>query len=314
MPLPDDARVVALANELLSVFDEIFGYHPGFRAAHAKGILLTGSFKPAPNAATITKAQHVNRETPVFMRFSNSTGLPNISDNDANAGPRGAAVRFQLGEHQHTDIVAHSIDAFPTRDGQQFLEFLRAAMASGPDAKAPTQMDKFLAEHPPALAFVQAPKPFPASFASESYFGVLAFEFVNADGKSTFGRYRILPEDGNAHIIDSDAKSKDANYLMEEIAERVKTKPARFRLVLQIAEPGDLVDDSTVRWPESRRLVELGIIELTGVAADNAQQQQHIIFDPIPRIEGINATGDPLFELRAAIYLLSGRRRRAASR
>ena len=37
-----------------------------------------------------------------------------------------------------------------------------------------------------------------------------------------------------------------------------------------------------------------------------------IIFDPIPRVDGIEPSNDPLFELRAAIYLLSGRRRRAA--
>jgi len=36
-----------------------------------------------------------------------------------------------------------------------------------------------------------------------------------------------------------------------------------------------------------------------------------IIFDPIPRVDGIDASDDPLLELRA-VYLLSGRRRRAA--
>jgi len=35
--------------------------------------------------------------------------------------------------------------------------------------------------------------------------------------------------------------------------------------------------------------------------------------DPIPRVDGIEASADPLLELRAAVYLISGRRRRAAS-
>ena len=48
------------------------------------------------------------------------------------------------------------------------------------------------------------------------------------------------------------------------------------------------------------------------VVADTPAQQKHIIFDPIPRVEGIEPSADPLLELRAAIYLLSGRRRRAA--
>ena len=44
---------------------------------------------------------------------------------------------------------------------------------------------------------------------------------------------------------------------------------------------------------------------------NNEAEQQHIIFDPIARVDGIEPSGDPLLEPRAAIYLASGRRRRA---
>jgi catalase len=87
----------------------------------------------------------------------------------------------------------------------------------------------------------------------------------------------------------------------------------KFKILVQVAEPGDTADDATVHWPESRELVEFGGLELTEVIPDSVAQQKHIIFDPIPRVEGIEASADPLLELRAAIYLLSGRRRRAAS-
>lgn len=160
MPLPNDERVVALANDLLQVFDQLFGLHPGYRAAHAKGLLLAGTFTPGPGASALTRAPHITRpSTPVTVRFSNGTGLPQIPDNIGDANPRGLAIRFNLGEHVHTDIVSHAIDAFPTRDGYQFLEFLRAAMASGPDVPSPKPVEKFLGSHPATLAFVQAPKP-----------------------------------------------------------------------------------------------------------------------------------------------------------
>ena len=48
------------------------------------------------------------------------------------------------------------------------------------------------------------------------------------------------------------------------------------------------------------------------IAANNAGEQQHIIFDPIPRVDGIEAYADPLFKPRVNIYLMNGRRRRAA--
>lgn len=313
MPLPQDERVVALANDLLPVFDRIFGLHPGFRPAHAKGLMLTGTFKPSAGAKALTKAPHINREsTPVTARFSNSTGLPDIPDSAPDANPRGFAIRFNLAEHVHTDIVSHSTDGFPTRDGYQFLEFLRAAAASGPDVPSPKPVEKFLGSHPAALAFVQAPKPFPVSLATDTYFGVTAFAFINVAGQTKYGRYRIVPEGGNRYLPDAQVSGISSNYHYEEIAQRVAKGPVRFQIRVQIAADGDTVDDATAHWPESREQVELGTLELTQIVPDTPAQQKHIIFDPIPRVDGIDPSADPLLELRAAIYLLSGRRRRAA--
>jgi catalase len=313
MPLPNDERVVALAQDLIAQFDQMFGVHPGFRPAHAKGLMLAGSFKPGARAQELTKAPHGLREsTPVTVRFSNSTGLPQMPDNVADANPRGLAIRFNLAEHVHTDIVSHSTDGFPTRDGYEFLEFLRAAVASGADVPSPKPVEKFLGTHPAALAFVQAPKPFPSSLARESFFGVTAFAFTNADGETRYGRYRIVPVEGNDYLSDEQVAGIGANYHYDELAERVAKEPVAFRIVVQVAEPGDTVDDATVHWPESRELVEFGRLELTNVITDSVAQQKHIIFDPIPRVDGIEASADPLLELRAAVYLLSGRRRRAA--
>jgi catalase len=313
MPLPQDERIVALANDLLQQFDQLFGLHPGYRAAHAKGVMLTGAFTPSPSAQNLTRAPHITREsTPVTVRFSNSTGVPQIPDSSPDANPRGLAIRFNLAEHVHTDIISHSIDAFPTRDGYEFLEFLRAAGASGPDVPSPKPIEKFLGSHPAALAFVQAPKPFPASLARESYFGVTAFAFTNAAGEKKFGRYRIVPQDGNEYLTDAGAAALAPNYHFDELLERAAKGPIRFKILVQVAAPSDTTDDATIHWPESRDLVELGTVELTAAVQDNATEQKHIIFDPIPRVDGIDPSADPLLELRAAIYLLSGRRRRAA--
>ena len=99
MPLPADEKIVALSNQILQKFEALFGAHPGFRLAHAKGIMLNGTFTPTAEAASLNRAPHLNRpSSPVTVRFSNSTGIPVIPDNDPNADPRGCAVRFYLGE------------------------------------------------------------------------------------------------------------------------------------------------------------------------------------------------------------------------
>jgi len=313
MPLPSDEKLVALGEDVLKQFDAIFGLHPGFRPAHAKGSLLTGTFTPAPGAASLTRAPHITRDsTPVTARFSDSTGIPIIPDNDPNANPRGLAIRFNLAEHVHTDIVSHSTDGFPARTGQEFLELLTAIASSDPSKPSPSPIELFLGSHPKALEFVQTPKPAPSSFARESYFGVTAMRFTNAEGVSRYGRYRIIPDAGNDHLDDETAKTKAPNFLFEELTQRIATGPISFQLLVQIANEGDVVDDSTVHWPSDRPLIPLGNIVLTNPVPDDAHEQKKIIFDPIPRVDGIEPSDDPLLELRAAVYLLSGRRRRQA--
>jgi catalase len=220
----------------------------------------------------------------VTVRFSNFAGVPTIRDNDPQgSGPRGCAIRFHLADHVHTDIVAHSVDAFP-----------------------------FLTGHPKAAAFLQIPKPIPTSFARESFLAVSAFRFTNAAGVNRYGRYRILPAAGNEYLDEPGAAAQGADFLFDELKQRVANEPVSFRISVQLAEDGDTLDDATMRWPETRALLVLGEFSLRQIVPDNASEQQRIIFDPIPRVDGIDASADPLFEPRANIYLMSGRRRRAA--
>jgi catalase len=313
MPLPTDEKLLALSHDILQQFDTIFGLNPGFRPVHAKGTLLTGTFTPSHDATSLTRAPHVLREsTPVTVRYSDSTGLPLVPDNDPNANPRGFAIRFNLAEHVHTDIIGHSADGFPARTGQEFLEFLSALAVSDPTNLSGSPLETYLGTHPKALAFVQVPKPTPSSFARESFFGITAMQFTNKDGVSRFGRYRIVPEAGNDHLDDAAAAAKSPNFLFDELAERIAKGPIKLLILVQLANQVDVVDDATIHWPEDRTLLELGTVVLTAPVPDSAHEQKQIIFDPIPRVDGIAPSDDPLLELRAAVYLLSGRRRRAA--
>ena len=243
--------------------------------------------------------------TPVSVRFSNSTGIPVIPDNDPKADPRGMAIRFHLAEHVHTDIVSHSADGFPTHTPEEFLELLRAIGRGHPET--------FLATHPATLAFVQMPKPAPASFATERYFGVTAMKFANAQGVERFGRYRITPEAGVEHLgRGGGPDQKRERTCWMSWPREWRRGPVRFQVAVQVAEDGDTVNDATVHWPETRPQVQLGTIELDTIPVEKRTDQQQIIFDPIPRVDGIEPSDDPLLELRAAIYLISGRRRRGA--
>src|SRR5260370_30352397 len=255
MPLTTDEKLLSLSHEIIEAFDKVDGgIHPGFRPAHAKGILLRGGFTPSPQAASLTRAPHLHRDsTPVTVRFSNFAGIPTIADSDPQgAGPRGLAVRFHLAEHVHTDIVAHSVDNFPARTAEGLLEFLNALIATNPAGPHPNAIEQFLAAHPAAMTFVQTPKPIPVSFATESFFAVSAFKFTNADGLSRYGRYRVLPVAGNEYLDEAGAAARRPNFLFDESKERAPKEPVKFHIAPQLAEDADAVNNAPLRRPEGR--------------------------------------------------------------
>lgn len=302
----------ALAQDLLDALDALSGLHPGKRPAHAKGLMCSGTFTPAAEARKLTRAPHATApSTPVTVRYSDGTGVPNIPDNDpARSGPRGIAIRFHLGDHAHTDIIAHSANGFPVHTGEEFVQFLRAVAKAG--AGQPETLGAFLAAHPKAQRFVETPKPIPTSFAREAFFAVTSFKFTNADGVSRHGRFRIRPEAGTEYLSNDEAAKKSASFLFDEIGERLARGPIRLGVFVQIAEPGDDVADASSPWPESRTEIPFGTMSLTARVDDQVPDRRMIIFDPLPRIDGIDSSGDPLTDVRADLYLLSGRRRRAA--
>src|SRR5579862_5691719 len=70
-----------LVVQIVDALNKVYGVHPGFRANHAKGIVLEGTFKASPDAAALSAASIFNGDTiPVTVRFSDSGGVPNIPD------------------------------------------------------------------------------------------------------------------------------------------------------------------------------------------------------------------------------------------
>ena len=141
---------------------------------------------------------------------------------------------------------------------------------------------------------------------------VTSFKFTNAQGISQHGRFRIRPEEGTEYLSNDQAAAKGPNFLFDEIGQRLTRGPVRLSVFVQLASTGDDVTDASVPWPENRPEIPFGTINLTALVDDREPERRKIIFDPIPRVDGIDTSGDPLSEVRSDIYLLSGRRRRAA--
>lgn len=286
------------------------GPHAGFRANHAKGILAIGEFTPSDSATSLTKAAHLQtKSTPVVVRFSNATGVPNIPDANGNAFPKGIAIRFQLPDGEITDIVSISVNGFPAATPEDFLGLLKAIAASGPDAAKPSPVEQFLGSHPAAMAFVKTPKLPPVSFATQPFYGVNAFKFTNAKGESRYGRYRIEPM-GGAQFLSADAADKASpNYLMDELPVRLSKSAVKYRISAQLADAGDVINDPTAVWPDTRKVVELGVLTLNAMHTNGEAFAKGTMFNPLALVDGIEASDDPILLARPGAYAVSFGRR-----
>ena len=57
--------------------------------------------------------------------------------------------------------------------------------------------------------------------------------------------------------------------------------------------------------------MEFGTVTLNERVDELAPERRKMVFDPVPKVDGIDLSGDPLTEVRSDVYLMSGRRRRA---
>ena len=151
-----DTRDDSLVQQIFDAMVHDPGTKPGYRVAHAKGIVCEGTFLSSTRAATLSKAAHFSGgSVPVTIRFSDGPADPFIPDNSHNAGPRGMAIRFSLPGGGMTDVEGLSHNGFAVGTGEEFLALLTAAGATDPSKPHPWPIEAFLAAHPRALKFVQ---------------------------------------------------------------------------------------------------------------------------------------------------------------
>lgn len=288
-------------QQAVDAANEVFGSHPGYRALHAKGILCRGTFTATAEAGQLTRAAHMQagQPVPVTVRFSNGAGKPDSADYAPD--PRGMAVKLYLPDGSRTDIVAQTSPRFPVRTPEAFVQLLRAQK---PPAVA-WRMPLFLLRHPEVLRTLPAARQGlvpPRSFATCTYYALHAFGFVNAQGEKVYVRYTFVPEAGDQRISSAEGKRLGRDYLHEEIQERLNAGPVRFTLELQLAEPGDPVDDPSAVWPEQRRRVAAGTLELTGLETGRETGGDVLVFDPTRVTDGIELSDDPVLKFRSAAY------------
>jgi catalase len=297
----------AVTTQIVDLANKVDGVHPGFRAFHAKGVVVEGTFRASAEAARLSSATLFNgRSIPVTARFSDGSGMPTVPDGSP-AMPRGIAIKYHLPGGGDTDMVTNSFKFFPVATGEDFRDLLQAIVASPPSAPKPTKLEQFFASHPNAPKAIGS-LPIPDSFADEEYHGIDAFIFVNKSGQRQAVRYVIAPEK-LVHITPEEAAKQSPDYLFDDLAKRLAQKPLVFHLKAQLAEPGDQTKDASLPWPDDRKVADLGVLTLTKVVPNSPEVQKKLLFLPTNLTAGIELSDDPLPSVRAGAYAVSFGRR-----
>ena len=295
--------------DLVDALNGVFGKHAGDRAAHTKGICLSGSFTPTADAAKLSKAPHFAKEVPIIARFSLGGGNPEAPDN-AQDNVRGLAVKFDLGNGASTDIVTISAPVFFVQTPELFVEFLKTVGSGDQD-----KIKAFFAAHPESTrqnAWLTS-HPVPASYAGVGYWGVHAFTFTNAAGEATPIKYKLIPEAGELGLTPEEAKAKGPDFYAGELTERLAKGPVVFDLTAIMGKQGDPTNDPTLRWDEedNRPTTQLGKISIEAIAPQATCDA--FSFLPGNVVDGIaGPANDPVFQARTPAYIVSLTRRHAA--
>jgi catalase len=306
-PAAADDDYASLANQIVDIFYKIYGSHPGFRVNHAKGIVAEGSFVATPAAVALSRAALFDGSSiPFTLRFSNDGGFPAIPDG-APGNIKGIAVKFHMPGRSEADIVMLAVKTFPMATGEGFRDLLMAISESPDGAPKPTRLDEFAASHPTVLASFNTAGT-PDSFAHEEYRGLNAFIFVDKAGRRQAVRYIMTPEE-LVYLTADEAARHSADFLIDDLPQRIAKKRVVFHFKAQLAEAGDQTKDPSQPWPNDRQVVELGVLTLHKALANSREVQKDLLFLPTNLPDGIELSDDRMPVIRSAVYGVAFARR-----
>ena len=297
-------------GRLVDAFAPPSGPALGHRRNHAKGICFTGVFEANGAGAELSTAQALAKGAyPVVGRFN--LGTPNPDAADATVRVRGLGVMITTPDGQEWRMAMIDPPVFPVSTPRAFYELLQASASKDPGA-----MGAFAKAHPEIAAFGGWAKsaPWTGSYAEERYNGLDAFIFTDASGARRAVRWSLIPAAEPVAVPPEDLAKRGPDFLEKEIAERIKSGPLRWTMIVTVANPGDPTADPSKAWPDDRRTIEVGTLTAQAIIPEADGPCRDINYDPTVLPNGMATSDDPFPAARSSAYRVSFDRRAAEER
>jgi catalase len=127
-------------------------------------------------------------------------------------------------------------------------------------------------------------------------------------------RWSLVPAAQSVPVPPEELAKRGPNVLEKEIAERVKSGPLRWMMLVTVANPVDPTADPSKAWPEDRRKIEVGTLTVQEIIPEANGPCRDINYDPTVLPNGISTSGDPFPAARSSAYRVSFDRRSAEAK
>lgn len=285
--------------------------YPGYRRAHAKGVCVSGYFEGNGQGVALSKASVLKQgRTPLTGRMSIGGGSPHGMDGSARV--RSMALQLVADNGQEWRMAMNSFPFFAVSSTRAFYE---QSVASAPDPATgkpdPAKMAAFAKAHPETAKFAQWAKtaPWTTSFANTRYNGVNTFRFDDAKGGQRHVRWSMLPHTPVEEMSAEQRAGASADFLAEDLSQRLANGPLRWDMVVTIAGEGDSITDPSRLWSDSAPQVTVGTVVIESAAPQATGACRDINFDPTILPPGVDGSDDPILAARSAVYSVSFNRR-----
>ncbi|KUJ51040.1 catalase [Chryseobacterium sp. JAH] len=291
------------------------------RIVHARGSGAHGVFKLNKSLAKYTKAKFlsdVDKETPVFVRFSTVAG--SAGSTDLARDVRGFAVKFYTEEGNY-DLVGNNIPVFFIQDAMKFPDLVHAVKPEPDNAipQAASAHDTFwdfislMPESMHMIMWAMSDRAIPRSYRMMEGFGVHSFKFINSEGAVHFVKFHFKPKLGVHSVAWSEAQKisgTDPDFHRRDLWESIENGafPEWDFGVQIIPEENEHDFDFDLLDPTKVVPEELVPVQLVGTLTLNRNpdnffaETEQVAFHPGHLVPGIDFSNDPLLQGRLFSY------------
>ncbi len=293
------------ASKIADVFYQLSGdtNNPHKKINHTKGFCALGEFIPNPKATKRFDIPLLRENSiPTQARFSLGGGNPNESD---KSKARGLALKIQGAKDSFETVMLNTEINF-AKDPDEFGTYF--ALRVPKNGKVDTEKLAYYTEN--VHSFKQHAEymknlGITPSVANTTYYSIHTF-YVKEGEKWIPARWKFVPTQGEKTLSEAELKTLGENFLEQDFKTKIAKKPITYTMLLVLANPNDITDQTTALWSGKHTEIPLGTLKINTFDGTSCNQD---VFMPNILPQGISEPKDPLFDVRNAVYGITFGRR-----